>query len=600
MMLEGILLVAALWVLSLHLRLRRDLHLLREGVLALHDGRGRASPNSFSHPAAARLWRAILLFRQSQRGHRELQSDFQEALRSGDEIVQHLEGEETVCEATCELLLHRLSPDVSAASVFLLGRGDETPLVSSRGVSPLRLQGPLQSYLECLQDEEERSPRRVVGFQCFSDETSCLLNFATLGFPSVALLPLRKEGQLLGAFWLGFPKRMASVSAEKRDFIRAFVEHCASSFVATRHFQDRLRDSRKERDWLLGMSHDLRAPGTSALYSLRDLLSLDLGPLTKEQALRLQIIEDCLNEQLALVGDILDLAKHRQGLLDSQKERVLLPEVLQPLLDGYVLQAKKKGLGFHVEELPLVFCDADPRQLRRIFDNLLSNAYKYTDSGAIRLSGHLSGELFEVEVSDSGIGIPEAEQHRLFHDFRRFENAASRIGVGLGLSVAKMLAEKNGGTLRYRPRAGGGSVFTLSLPISEVARASSTKDAEQRIAGFPYASILLVDDDCAVQRTHARYLQGMADAIFTATTCDEAISLLSAVHPEVVISDLHLEKETSERLLAAVRASSREVQLLLTTGSGKRDFLHNLEKKYQLQVLEKPLSREILRDRLRR
>ena len=194
------------------------------------------------------------------------------------------------------------------------------------------------------------------------------------------------------------------LSARKKEFVKALAEHAAASFYAAQKARERSEQGVKERDFLLGLSHDMRAPGSRALCILRELRSGHLGRIDNEQAEQLHAAEKAICEQMQLLSDILDYAKHQKGFLQASICDIPLALGLGEILSSYSRQAKKKGLYFVCDEIPNGIVHCDQQHLRRMLENLLSNAVCYTESGGISISFASNEQSLDINIADTGSG----------------------------------------------------------------------------------------------------------------------------------------------------------------------------------------------------
>ncbi|SCK61403.1 Signal transduction histidine kinase [Variovorax sp. HW608] len=261
---------------------------------------------------------------------------------------------------------------------------------------------------------------------------------------------------------------------------------------AQRELEDRALElqeaSRYKTEFLANMSHELRTPLNSALILAKLLRDNAQGNLSEEQVKFADAIYSSGNDLLALINDILDIAKVEAGRLDVVAEDVGIASIAAGLDTMFRPPADDKRLALRVEVRP----DAPPtlvtdrQRVEQILKNLLSNALKFTDRGELALTvrgAPEGGALFEV--ADTGIGIARDQQGVVFEAFRQADGTASRRhgGTGLGLSISRDLAQLLGGTLSVASTPGAGSTFTLALP----ARAPQA-DAPAPLAAHPRAS----------------------------------------------------------------------------------------------------------------
>ncbi len=220
--------------------------------------------------------------------------------------------------------------------------------------------------------------------------------------------------------------------------------------------------------FLASMSHELRTPLNAIIGFTGTLLMKLPGPLLAEQEKQLRTIRGSGRLLLSLINDLLDLAKIESGKVEIRFEAIHCQEVLQELTSTLRPIAEAKGLSFEVKlpETEIVHL-TDRRALSQVLINLANNAIKYTDVGHVRLElqQHRSnGELrTSVVVEDTGIGIREDDQSKIFQAFQRLDGGRRSEGTGLGLHLSQKLAELLGGRITFQSEYGKGSRFSLIL-----------------------------------------------------------------------------------------------------------------------------------------
>ena len=244
-----------------------------------------------------------------------------------------------------------------------------------------------------------------------------------------------------------------------------------------------IRSNRMKSEFLANVSHELRTP-LNAIVGFIDLLREGVyGELTPRQSVPVERIEASANHLRILVDQVLDLAKIAAGKLDVQPETIMLRPFLLDVTTEMESLASEKGLAISLTlgaALPTV--RADPTHLRQILINLIGNACKYTESGVIairaavsdesdspRLRHSATGRWLCIAVTDSGPGIPLADQQRIFEEFEQIDAGprthSERRGTGLGLPISRRLAEAMGGDVTLESEPGKGATFTLWLPL---------------------------------------------------------------------------------------------------------------------------------------
>ncbi len=248
-------------------------------------------------------------------------------------------------------------------------------------------------------------------------------------------------------------------------------ELSASEAILVQKAAELERSNQYKSEFLANMSHELRTPLNSSLILSKLLLDNKDGNLTEEQVKFAQTIHSAGNDLLALINDILDLARIEAGKIQLDPQAVSLRGALDALAKSLQPVAQQRGLAFGVTVDPGApeRIETDLQRLNQILKNLLSNAFKFTEKGSVSLqvsAGKGATVLFTVR--DTGIGIPAHQQDIIFEAFRQADGSTHRRygGTGLGLSISQNLARLLGGNITLQSAPGQGSAFTLTLPLA--------------------------------------------------------------------------------------------------------------------------------------
>ena len=291
----------------------------------------------------------------------------------------------------------------------------------------------------------------------------------TLPGEGVLCTPVRSGGEVLGVIAL---RRDRPLPAGQRTFLETLSRQVGLALDRVRLAEEaraaalRARTEELRSGLLSTVSHDLRTPLaaiTGAATALRD--GPPLAPAAASEMLG-TIVEEA--ERLErLVGNLLDMTRLDSGTVEPKREWVPLVEVI----GGALTRLEKRLAGREVltdipDDLPLAWLD--PVLLQQLFVNLLENALKYTTEGTpIEVRASREGGTLVVDVADRGPGIPPGEEERIFERFHRGPHANVQHGAGLGLPIARAIAQVHGGRLTAANRPGGGAVFRLALPAGE-------------------------------------------------------------------------------------------------------------------------------------
>ncbi|MFC4052428.1 sensor histidine kinase [Actinomadura syzygii] len=266
---------------------------------------------------------------------------------------------------------------------------------------------------------------------------------------------------------------------------------------------DQLREAgaAKNRFWA-NVSHELRTPVNGVIGLTRLLLDPAAEPLTGEQRHQISLIGDAGETLLALVGELLDMAKAEQGRLAPRRGVVRMPVLLRRLSDMLAPMAQPPRVELRTESDPAAPADVvtDEEMLTRILRNLLANGLKFTDDGEVRLTVRQTPDHLEFIVADTGVGIPPGEQERVFEEFYQVPGG-KRGGTGLGLPYARHLARALGGDLLLTSEPGAGTTVTLRLP------------PHRSLAELGLGHVLVADADEAARRALRGLLHGAAERI---------------------------------------------------------------------------------------
>jgi signal transduction histidine kinase len=316
--------------------------------------------------------------------------------------------------------------------------------------------------------------------------------------------------------------------------------------------------------FLANMSHELRTPLT-AIIGFSELLTIGMGgTLSERQKVYARTIHESGQHLLALINEILDLAKVEAGRVTLNREWVVFSQIANSVCEGIAPLAAKKDIRVDVsiaDGFPKLL--VDPTRLRQILYNLLSNAVKFTPrSGEIALDARVDGDRAIIRVRDSGVGISQEDLPRLFREFEQLgtDNVAMRQGTGLGLALTKRLVELHGGTITAESELGRGTIFQIRLPVSHDATsageppAAAPEPSSSTTGRASLASVLLVDDDPPSLELMRAILEHAGHNVVSATTLAEAVGILQVQAIDLVATDVALPDGGGEQILQEVRS----------------------------------------------
>ena len=294
------------------------------------------------------------------------------------------------------------------------------------------------------------------------------------------------------------------------------------------------RANRDKTRFLAAVSHDLAQPLNAArLFTYA--LGQQLGSAPQRAAV--EQIDGALGSAEDLLAGLLDISRLDAGGMTPQVRAFRIDELLQHLAAEFRVLAKEKGLTLDCVA-SRAWVRSDPQLLRRVLQNFLANAVRYTRSGKVLLGCRRRGETLSIEVWDTGIGIAAADRAVIFEEFRRLDRGGQ--GLGLGLSIAERIARLLGHELTLRSEPGRGTGFAIRVPLT-VAQATPTPVQEANEPRAPRSHVLVVDNDAAVLKAMRTLLETWHCDVSTAPDIDAARAAFEARRPELLLFDYHLD-----------------------------------------------------------
>jgi len=310
------------------------------------------------------------------------------------------------------------------------------------------------------------------------------------------------------------------------------------------------------------ISHELRGPLSSIAAWVHVLSTGKADQPTQEQAL--VAIDRAVKAEARLIDDLLDLSRMLAGKMTLSRGIVDLVPVAEGALEAVRTAAEAKEIRVELIKTPSpAFVRGDPDRLQQIIWNLVSNAVKFTPHGGqVQVSVERDESLWEIRVTDTGVGISPAFLPYVFERFRQADESATRkSGLGLGLAIVRHLAELHGGEVGAASEGEGkGAVFTVHLPVPalimprdvvEQAHDSIPPVEQTALEGL---HVLLVEDDADAREALVSVLEHYGARITAASSVAEALSALAKRVPDVLVSDIGMPGQDGYDLIRAVRA----------------------------------------------
>lgn len=321
------------------------------------------------------------------------------------------------------------------------------------------------------------------------------------------------------------------------------------------------------------LAHELKTPLSSILSSVEYLIE---EPHDERWLDIVKTINTGASALRARIDELLDLAKGEVGILEVQTGPVDLLQMLRDEVDSLAPIAKSRGQSLQLElppSLPLV--QADSARIRQVVANLLDNALKFTPKGGkIRLRAYSRDTHLVIEVQDSGPGIAEADQSRLFEPYQRLARDKGRVsGLGLGLALSKRLVELHGGQIWVKSYLGGGALFGFSLPLATPLE----RGADSRITSRLWKVLIIEDDQSVVDSVAIAFRKHWRTAeLLSARMGGEGVELIEGGHFDAVILDLGLPDMDGLDALRQIRLFSQVPVLVLSVREEESDIARAL------------------------
>ena len=374
---------------------------------------------------------------------------------------------------------------------------------------------------------------------------------------------------------------LVTMTMLREERIRAFQEHQSHLIEELEAARDKADAANEAKSSFLGViSHELRTPMNGVLGAAQLLSATRLEGTQREY---LSIIRNSGDNLLSLLNDILDMTKIEAGKMSFDVVDVQMDDLHRRVIGPFEAQAEAKGLALvsvFEGEIPSVV-RGDPLRVCQVVQNLLSNAVKFTDQGEIRytIRGRRISDRrvgFEFSVTDSGSGISREDLERLFQPFTQVDNSSTRKfgGTGLGLTIARRMAQIMGGDITVSSRLGEGSTFTLSIEgeVVEWSRAEAIEVIDADIDGGDHLDVLVVEDHPVNRMILEAWMGSAGHRTSTAENGQLAVDLAKSQRFDLIIMDVNMpvmDGLSATRLIREGRGVNGDTPIVVLSASAR-------------------------------
>ncbi|PPD17954.1 MAG: hypothetical protein CTY24_13880 [Methylobacter sp.] len=320
-----------------------------------------------------------------------------------------------------------------------------------------------------------------------------------------------------------------------------------------------------KNQFLANISHEIRTP-LNGIYGFCQLLQKKPS-ITEENKRLVNIIQECSDNLLSLINDILDISSIEQNKIILENKDFNFRQLLNSTIEVFTLQANNKGISLitQAESAPYTI-KGDRKRIRQIITNLLSNAIKYTDTGHITVFASYQNHTLNFSVSDTGCGIAEKDMVKIFAPFVQITNGNFvKEGVGLGLAITQELIKLMNGKLSVQSKPDIGSTFTVSIPVAGVACFPGTAGTAEKLdkleSNVPLR-VLIADDNDINLLLLENMLNHLGCKVDAASNGQQALDLANRNHYDIALIDLNMPVITGIEFVSTIRRTHNRLPVV--------------------------------------
>ncbi len=352
--------------------------------------------------------------------------------------------------------------------------------------------------------------------------------------------------------------------------------------------------------FIAAASHDVLQPLNAARLSVSGLADILMDA---EGSGLVRQVERSLDTMEELLRTLIDISRLDSGVMQPELTSFALQDVFEALESDFAPLAHQAGLKLRVRHGNL-HVTSDRMMLRRVLQNIVSNALRYTGEGGVLIGARRRGEQVRIDIIDTGIGISDEQRPLVFEEFHRGPDAATvhSGGLGLGLSIVRRMTQALGHPMEFISKVGTGTEFRITVPSAvgqcEPKFGGSTPVPDNPVYGLFSAKVLLVENDRRVQEAMAGLLGRWNCNIRLAASLGEAMTVLSTGgwSPDIIIADQHLDRATfgSQTITEARKLLKRHVPAIIITADPDKEMA-SVAKEQRIEVMLKPVRPAELR-----
>ena len=426
-----------------------------------------------------------------------------------------------------------------------------------------------------------------------------------VGKGRVQLEARKKSGKI-------FPVELSISSAESHEgevfvaFLRDISNRVARQEELTQARDDALAGEKAKAELLAVMSHEMRTPLNGMLGTLELMQDTHLS---ERQEQYLDIIDTSGKLLLHHVNDVLDISRLDSGKFETNLNKFDICKLMKQICDSQRSNAEAKAnkLTSNFEAIEGQIVIGDDVRLRQILLNILGNSIKFTRNGQISVEAERMGNDFvEIRISDTGIGIHEADLEKIFEDFVTLDTSYGRtaVGTGLGLGITRRMIEAMDGSIGVESVKDEGSLFWIKLPLPEAQSDDVFENTSVALAqpAIPAQHILVVEDNRINRFVVREMLEKDGHSVFEANDGDEGVAICEHIKFDTILMDISMPRLDGVSATRAIRKSSgpsAKSPIIALTAHALPEEIIKFNEAGMNDTLIKPISRVLLRKALR-